>query len=77
MSHDSTARHLVKDRSQKVKGSPSRGFSRYVVAYRNTAAGEDGTIALAAPEVAAAALLDKPARIGQETNYLGSDPVSV
>ena len=48
-----------------------------IMAYRNTAAGPDGTIALAAPEVAAAASLGKPARIGQETNYLGSDPESV
>lgn len=47
-----------------------------IMAYRNTAAGDDGTIALAAPELAAARLLGKPARIGQETNYLGSDPVA-
>lgn len=48
-----------------------------IMAYRNNAQGGDGTIALAAPEMAAALSLGKPARIGQETNYLGPDPASV
>jgi hypothetical protein len=45
-----------------------------VMAYRNHADGPDGTIALASAEVAAGAALGRPVRIGQETNYLGSDP---
>jgi hypothetical protein len=45
-----------------------------VMAYRNRATGDDGTIALSANEVAAGAALGKPVRIGQETNDLGSDP---
>ena len=45
-----------------------------VLAYRNRAAGADGTVALSASAVAAAASLGTQARIGQETNDLGSDP---
>ena len=45
-----------------------------IMAYRNTAAGADGTLAVAAAELASAASLGKPVRIGQETNYLGPDP---
>jgi hypothetical protein len=48
-----------------------------IMAYRNTAAGTDGTLAVAAGELAAAAALGKPVRVGQETNYLGSDPTEV
>jgi hypothetical protein len=44
-----------------------------LMAYRNTAAGPDGTLDIAAPEMAAAASLGVPARIGQETNDLGTD----
>lgn len=47
-----------------------------VMAYRDTAAGEDGTIALATPAVTAATDLGRPARIGQETNDLGDGPVA-
>jgi len=43
-----------------------------IMAYRNHATGVDGVLEVAAPELAAAAALGKPARIGQETNYLGS-----
>jgi hypothetical protein len=45
-----------------------------VMAYRNTAAGADGSVALASDEITAGDSLGKPVRIGQETNYLGSDP---
>jgi len=48
-----------------------------VMAYRNTASGSDGTIALAATELAVGASLGKPVRVGQETMFLGTDPVSV
>ncbi len=48
-----------------------------IMAYRNTAAGADGTLAVAAAELASAASLGKPVRIGQETNYLGPDPTEV
>jgi hypothetical protein len=48
-----------------------------VMAYRNQAAGPDGTIALASAEVAAGAQLGRPVRIGQETNFLGTDPSEV
>jgi hypothetical protein len=48
-----------------------------IMAYRNTAAGTDGTLAIAASELASAAALGKPVRIGQETTYLGSDPTEV
>jgi hypothetical protein len=48
-----------------------------IMAYRNTAAGADGTLAVAAAELASAAALGKPVRIGQETNYLGPDPTEV
>jgi hypothetical protein len=47
-----------------------------VMAYRNIAAGSDGTVALAANEVAAGDALGKPVRIGQETTWLGSDPTA-
>ena len=53
----------------------SRTAGVSVMAYRNTAAGEDGTIALATPALAAATDLGKPARVGQETRYLGDSPV--
>lgn len=42
-----------------------------VMAYRNTAAGPDGTLDVAAAELAHGQLLGKPVRIGQETTYLG------
>jgi len=48
-----------------------------VMAYRNRAAGPDGTIALASAEVAAGAELGRPVRVGQETNFLGADPTEV
>jgi hypothetical protein len=46
-----------------------------VMAYRNTAAGPDGTIAISAKAVAAGTSLGVPVRIGQETDDLGTDPV--
>ena len=48
-----------------------------VMAYRRKADGVDGSIALSANEVRAGAELGRPVRIGQETNHLGDDPVSV
>ena len=48
-----------------------------VMAYRNTADGPDGTIALAAPAVRAGAALGCPVRIGQETRHLGRDPAQL
>ncbi|KQZ89190.1 hypothetical protein ASD62_07605 [Phycicoccus sp. Root563] len=48
-----------------------------VMAYRRLASGVDGSIALSANEVRAGAELGVPVRIGQETNHLGDDPVSV
>jgi hypothetical protein len=45
-----------------------------VMAYRHTAEGPDGTIALAGNAVRAGAALGCPVRIGQETCYLGSEP---
>ncbi len=47
-----------------------------VMAYRDTAEGVDGTIALATPALEAARALGKPARVGQETNDLGPEPVA-
>ena len=46
------------------------------MAYRNTATGPDGTLDVAAAELAAAASLGRPVRIGQETNDLGTDPTA-
>ena len=46
-----------------------------IMAYRNHATGIDGVLDVAAPALAAAAALGKPARIGQETNYLGPSAV--
>lgn len=48
-----------------------------VMAYRNRADGPDGTIALASAEVAAGAQLGRRVRVGQETNFLGTDPTEV
>ena len=48
-----------------------------IMAYRNTAAGPDGTLAIAAAELRTAAALGRPVRIGQETNDLGTDPTEV
>jgi hypothetical protein len=48
-----------------------------VMAYRNTADGPDGTIALSAKVIRAGQDLSVPVRIGQETTYLGSDPTEV
>ena len=48
-----------------------------VMAYRNRADGPDGTIALASAEVVAGEQLGRPVRIGQETNFLGTDPAEV
>lgn len=45
-----------------------------VMAYRNTAAGADGSIALSAHAVQAGQQLGRPVRIGVETDYLGADP---
>ncbi len=45
-----------------------------VMAYRNVAGGPDGTIALSANEIRAGVDLGVPVRIGQETNFLGTDP---
>lgn len=45
-----------------------------VMAYRNTAAGTDGSIALSAHEVQAGEQLGRPVRVGVETDYLGADP---
>lgn len=46
-----------------------------VMAYRNAALGTDGTLSLAAAVLSDGDALGKPVRIGQETTYLGSDPV--
>ena len=48
-----------------------------IMAYRNTASGPDGTIALSAAAIRAGGELGVPVRIGQETGYLGDDPTSV
>jgi hypothetical protein len=48
-----------------------------VMAYRNTAAGADGTIALSAKAIRAGEDLGVPVRIGQETAYLGDGPTEV
>ncbi len=48
-----------------------------VMAYRRKADGVDGSIALSANEVRAGAELGRPVRIGQETNHLGDDAISV
>ena len=45
-----------------------------VMAYRNTASGTDGSIALSAHEVQAGQQLGRPVRVGVETDYLGADP---
>jgi hypothetical protein len=47
-----------------------------VMAYRDTAAGDDGTITLATPALTAASELGRYARVGQETNDLGDGPVA-
>ena len=47
-----------------------------VMAYRNTATGADGTIALSQAELAHGGAAGKPVRIGQETAYLGSEPTN-
>jgi hypothetical protein len=47
-----------------------------VMAYRDTAAGEDGTITLATPAVTAATELGRYARVGQETSDLGGGPLA-
>jgi len=48
-----------------------------LMAYRDTAAGADGTLAIAAAGLDSAAVLGKPVRIGQETTCLGLDPTEV
>ena len=48
-----------------------------LMAYRDTAVGTDGTLAVAAAELASAAVLGKPVRIGQETTSLGLHPSQV
>ncbi len=48
-----------------------------VMAYRRLADGVDGTIALSANEIRSGAELGVPVRIGQETNYLGDDAISM
>jgi hypothetical protein len=47
-----------------------------VMAYRDTATGPDGTIALSAKAIRAGEDLGVPVRIGQETGYLGDDPTA-
>ncbi|GAA1232895.1 hypothetical protein FB474_2977 [Oryzihumus leptocrescens] len=48
-----------------------------VMAYRNHAAGTDGTLDIAAAALASARATGRPVRIGQETNDLGSAPEEV
>ena len=48
-----------------------------LMAYRDTAVGTDGTLAIAAAGLDSAAALGKPVRIGQETTCLGLDPTEV
>ena len=45
-----------------------------IMAYRNTAAGTDGTNDLAGPQASVAQSMGKRVGIGQETTYLGSTP---
>lgn len=45
-----------------------------VMAYRSSANGVDGSIALSSKAVAAGEALGRPVRIGQETNNLGTTP---
>ncbi|WP_270887461.1 hypothetical protein [Pedococcus sp. 5OH_020] len=45
-----------------------------VMAYRNLAAGPDGSVALSAAEVQAGTQLGRPVRVGQETTFLGDGP---
>jgi hypothetical protein len=47
-----------------------------VMAYRNTASGPDGSIALSAKAIRAGEDLGVPVRIGQETTYLGDSPTA-
>ncbi|GAB3882478.1 hypothetical protein GCM10028802_28990 [Terrabacter terrigena] len=42
-----------------------------VMAYRNTAAGPDGTLDIATAALTAGVAMGKPVRLGQETTYLG------
>jgi hypothetical protein len=48
-----------------------------VMAYRNLASGVDGSIALSANEIRSAGELGRTIRVGQETNFLGTDPIEV
>ena len=64
-------------RSTLDKETMRRVSAVTVMAYRNTAAGIDGTIAISQAELASGAALGKPVRIGQETNYLGPEPTDV
>ncbi|GAA2477517.1 hypothetical protein [Terrabacter carboxydivorans] len=48
-----------------------------VMAYRNTAAGTDGTVDIATAALTAGSALGKPVRIGQETTYLGDTAAEV
>ena len=43
-----------------------------VMAYRNTAAGPDGTLDISTAALTAGVALGKPVRLGQETTYVGS-----
>jgi hypothetical protein len=45
-----------------------------IMAYRNTATGPDGSLAVSAATLRTAGDLGKYARIGQETRFLGTDP---
>jgi hypothetical protein len=45
-----------------------------VMAYRNTASGVDGSIALSAHAIHAGEAQGRPVRVGAETDYLGTDP---
>ena len=45
-----------------------------IMAYRNTAAGPDGSLLLSAATLTTAGAMGKYARVGQETTYLGENP---
>ena len=55
----------------------ARVSSVAIMAYRNTATGPDGSLALAGPTLTAARAVGKQAHIGQETRYLGASPFEV
>ncbi|MGO4359649.1 hypothetical protein [Terrabacter sp. RAF57] len=70
--------HVTAGRKSTLDTETMRRVSAVtIMAYRNTAAGPDGTLAIAAAELRTAAALGRPVRIGQETNDLGADPAEV